>query len=266
MEFKSTRYFVFSASLLALAVVAGGCTNTVSKGWNESGNAQEIIFPNMEKATQPEGIFPNLENLRNITAGITKDELYYMLQVPHFREMHGAKEWDYILKFHQPDASVKICQYKVLFDKNNVARNFYWKPANCLQKPAKPVPAPVQKLNLSADALFPFDRGSVSDIKPVGRKQLNTLAAQVVAADNNARLHVVGHTDYLGNDSYNLRLSQQRAHSVKQYLINQGVAAANITAKGKGKTEPVVQCQHALRADLIDCLAPNRRVTIEMRK
>lgn len=264
MQCKSTKRVIFGAAILAAAVLATGCTSTVSRGWDESGNASEIIFPDIDKATQPEGIFPNLANLRNIRAGATKDELYYMLQVPHFHEINGAKEWDYIMKFRQPDDSVKVCQYKILFDKNNIARNFYWKPANCLQKPA-PAPAPVQKLNLSADALFPFNRGAVGDIKPAGKRQLDALAAQVVNAGNTARLHVVGHTDYLGNDDYNMRLSQQRAYSVKQYLIYQGVAASNITAEGRGETEPVAQCERTRRAGLIECLAPNRRVDIEVR-
>lgn len=262
MQMQSTKRVLLGASVLAVAVFTTACTSTISKDWDESGNAQEIIFPDIDKATQPEGIFPNLENLGKIAAGVTKDDLYYLLSVPHFREIHGAKEWDYIMKFRQPDASVKICQYKVLFDKNNIARNFYWKPANCMQKSAKP--APVQKLNLSADALFAFNRGAVSDIKPAGKKQLNALAAQVVNAGNTARLQVVGHTDYIGSDTYNMQLSQQRARSVQQYLINQGVEPANITAKGKGKTEPVVQCPPAHRSDLIACLAPNRRVTIEV--
>ncbi len=263
MKSNSTKYFVFGASLLAATVLVGGCTSTVSKGWNKEGNATEIIFPDMDKAVRPEGIFPNLENLHNIRAGLTKDELYYMLRVPHFREINGAKEWDYIMKFRQNDGSVKVCQYKILFDSKNIARNFYWKPANCLQKPA---PAPVRKLNLSADALFPFNRGGLADIKPAGKRQMNELAAEVVNAGNTARLRVIGHTDHLGSDSYNMRLSQQRAYSVKQYLVNQGVAARNITAEGRGETEPVVHCSRGQHSDMVECLAPNRRVSIEVRE
>lgn len=260
MQHIFTKRAIVGATLLAVTALAG-CTNTISRGWDESGNVAEVVFPELDRATH-QGIFPNADNLNNIAAGVDKDDLYYLLGVPHFHEINGAKEWDYIMKFRQSDASVKVCQYKVLFDKDNIARNFYWKPANCMDKPA---PVPVQKLNLSADALFAFNRGAVADIKPAGKRQLDALAAQVIHAGNTARLRVVGHTDYLGNDDYNMRLSQQRANSVKQYLINQGVAASNITAEGRGETQPVAQCNRSRRAGLIECLAPNRRVDIEVR-
>lgn len=229
------------------------CTSVVSEFVGADGAPRgEVIFPDLEDATLPEGIFPNLENLSSIDSGVTKKDLYHLIERPHFHEMNGAKEWDYIMKFRQPDRSVKICQYKVLFDKDNIARNFYWKPAGCLN----------ETMDLSADALFLFDRGAVSDIKPAGKTKLQAIAKQIVAEGNKPRLHVIGYTDYLGNDSYNQALSEQRAYSVREYLISQGVAAEHIRAEGRGESSPVMQCNPQSQATLIACLAPNRRVNV----
>jgi len=53
------------------------------------------------------------------------------------------------------------------------------------------------------------------------------------------KVEVQGHTDSSGADSYNMKLSQQRADAVRDYLISQGVAAGQLTAKGYGETQPV---------------------------
>ena len=69
----------------------------------------------------------------------------------------------------------------------------------------------------------------------------------------------------MGSDSYNLALSQQRADTVRQYLIAQGIAAGLIQAHGAGKQQPVKECAHTgSREALIACLQPNRRVEIEV--
>jgi outer membrane protein OmpA-like peptidoglycan-associated protein len=53
------------------------------------------------------------------------------------------------------------------------------------------------------------------------------------------KLQVEGHTDSIGSDDYNQQLSEARAEAVRQYLIQQGIAAPQITARGMGKTEPI---------------------------
>jgi OOP family OmpA-OmpF porin len=72
------------------------------------------------------------------------------------------------------------------------------------------------------------------------------------------KVEVQGHTDSSGSDSHNMKLSQQRAESVREYLISQGVAASQMTAKGYGETEPVADnSSEAGRAQ-------NRRVVLHV--
>lgn len=249
--------FVKYMGLLAATLSLTACNSVVGTNFVKADGSPkgELVWPDMEDASLPEGMFPNLENLGKIASGVTKKHLYYLIERPHFQETNGAKEWNYIMKFRQEDSSVKVCQYKVLFDKDEVARSFFWKPSNCLN----------EKFDLSADALFPFNRGGEGDIKVAGKEKLDALAARLVEEGNQAKLAIVGYTDYLGSDSYNLALSEQRAESVGQYLVNRGVDAANITTEGRGEASPVVKCENnGSKAALVRCLAPNRRVSIEI--
>ncbi len=245
-------------TVMVCSVVA--CTSTVGNNFVKADGTlknSEIDWPSLEDASLPEGIFPNMANLAKIGPGVTKKDLYYLIERPHFSEMNSAKEWNYIMKFRQEDRSVKVCQYKVLFDDDMVAQSFYWLPEDCLN----------EKFSLSADALFPFDLGGVEDIKPAGKAKLDKLAARLVKEGNKAKVHLVGHTDYLGSNAYNQALSEERADSVGIYLASQGVDADNITAEGRGESEPVKQCEKGSgREALIDCLEPNRRVTVEINR
>ena len=124
------RYTVCAATLLTIAVLASACTSTVSRRVSADGVPAEVVFPKMDQARHKQGIAPNGENLKKIQPGMSKQDLYYLLGPPHFREMFSAREWDYIFKFRQ-GAEEKICQYKIVFDTNRVARSVYWQPAEC---------------------------------------------------------------------------------------------------------------------------------------
>ncbi len=242
-----------TALVVSFALVA--CTSMISEGVEDDGTISgKVVFPDPADATLPDGIFPTLENLAKIAPGSSRDDLFYLIGHPHFHEMNGAREWDYVMKFRQADDSVKVCQYKVIYDKNDKAQSFFWKPEDCLGN----------KVNFSADALFDFNRGSLSDIKAEGRGKLDALAKEIVENGNVAKLSVTGYTDHLGDSTHNLKLSQQRASSVGQYLVDKGVAAENITTKGAGESNPKVTCEEVGdHKKLVDCLAPNRRVEIE---
>lgn len=126
-----------------------------------------------------------------------------------------------------------------------------------------PPPAPVvQVMRLSADALFPFDRGDVSDVLPGGRADIREIAAKLGAA-HFGRIEVRGYTDRLGSSSYNMELSQRRADAVKALLVEQGIPAERIDARGMGPQDPITHCSdNQSRDSLVSCLQPDRRVEI----
>lgn len=135
----------------------------------------------------------------------------------------------------------------------------------CEPEPVKPV-VTTEKVSLKADALFAFDRSGINDMLPKGRAELDELAAAL--RNGYARIDsmtLVGHTDRLGSESYNQRLSEARAATVKQYLQQRGVTAPMATS-GRGETQPVTtdckgsQPTQALKA----CLQPDRRVDVEI--
>ena len=78
---------------------------------------------------------------------------------------------------------------------------------------------------------------------------------------------VVGHTDRIGSDSYNQKLSEKRAAAVKEYLVAKGIEANRVYTEGKGEKQPVTgdKCKgNAPTKALIECLQPDRRADIEI--
>ena len=124
----------------------------------------------------------------------------------------------------------------------------------------------VQKytLEISADALFAFDRYQLKDMKPEGKAQIEKFASELNKVYSNVvQIDVVGHTDRLGSDEYNYRLGQRRATTVKNYLQTLGVKE-RIVARSKGESEPKVNPQNSNLTILKQELAPNRRVEISV--
>jgi outer membrane protein OmpA-like peptidoglycan-associated protein len=78
-------------------------------------------------------------------------------------------------------------------------------------------------------------------------------------------INVNGHSDRLGSPTYNQQLSERRAEAVRTYLVSQGASAEKIEVFGFGKTLPIKSCPDTQsRKAMIECLAPNRRVQIEV--
>ena len=163
-------------------------------------------------------------------------------------------------------------------------RNATWTPAtaaaNCdgaLVPPPPPAPAPVvqapppppppapaptpapqppaaTKVTYAADAFFDFDKAV---LKPEGRAKLDDLVGKV--KDINLEVIIaVGHTDAVGTDSYNQKLSVKRAEAVKSYLVSKGIEKNRVYTEGKGEKQPVADNKTAQGR------AKNRRVEIEV--
>lgn len=129
-------------------------------------------------------------------------------------------------------------------------------PAPVAAKPAPaPAPAPVAtKVTYAADAFFDFDK---SVLKPEGKAKLDGLVDKI----KGIKLEVViavGHTDSVGSDAYNQKLSVRRAEAVKAYLVSKGIEKNRIYTEGKGERAPVADNKTAAGR------AKNRRVEVEV--
>jgi OOP family OmpA-OmpF porin len=128
---------------------------------------------------------------------------------------------------------------------------------------APPAKVLLQKINFSADALFAFNK---FELKPAGRAMLDDLVRTLNGAQYDA-VFLTGHTDRFGTTAYNQRLSERRAHAVRDYLVSRNIPANRINATGKGETQPVTKagdCPRRRSAKAIACLQPDRRVDVEV--
>ena len=115
--------------------------------------------------------------------------------------------------------------------------------------------------NLNSDVTFAFGK---ANLKPQAKATLDGIYGEI-AQINSAKVAVAGYTDRIGSDAGNLKLSQRRADTVANYLVQKGVATNAISATGYGKANPVTgaTCDQVKgRKALIACLAPDRRVEI----
>jgi outer membrane protein OmpA-like peptidoglycan-associated protein len=99
-----------------------------------------------------------------------------------------------------------------------------------------------------------FDTGKFT-LRPAAREKLAKVAG-IVSGHPGLRLDVEGHTDSVGGDEYNQKLSEQRGESVRDYLTQQGMASSSVTSKGFGETQPVAS------NDTADGRQQNRRVEL----
>ena len=157
--------------------------------------------------------------------------------------------------------------YLVTNSSGECVKNSSWTPALALEecgdkkavaeKKPEPVAKPpaAEKASLSADAHFDFDK---SDLKAGDKRELDDAAAKLRNMNVNS-ITVTGHTDYVGTDAYNQKLSERRAATVKGYLVDKGVNSGVIQTQGKGESQPVADNKTA------EGRAKNRRVDIEFR-
>jgi OmpA-OmpF porin, OOP family len=120
--------------------------------------------------------------------------------------------------------------------------------------PAAPAAPVSEKVTFAADAFFDFDKAV---LKPEGRAKLDDLTSKM-GGINLEVIIAVGHTDSVGNDAYNQKLSVRRAEAVKSYLVSKGVEKNRVYTEGKGEKQPVADNKTK------EGQAKNRRVEIEV--
>jgi OOP family OmpA-OmpF porin len=133
--------------------------------------------------------------------------------------------------------------------------------------PVAPPPRVIEKVTLSTDVLFEFNK---AELLPGGQKKLDELADTAKGADVE-RVVIIGNADRIGSEEYNQELSERRALAVKDYLAQKGVPEQQVQAEGVGKSQPVTgdQCKNMgperkSNSKLVACLQPDRRVEIEV--
>ena len=129
------------------------------------------------------------------------------------------------------------------------------KPVPKAPPPPPVVVAPVsEKVTFAADAFFDFNKAV---LKPEGKAKLDDLVSKM-SGINLEVIIAVGHTDSVGGDAYNQKLSVKRADAVKNYLTTKGVEKNRVYTEGKGEKQPVADNKTT------EGRAKNRRVEIEV--
>ena len=120
--------------------------------------------------------------------------------------------------------------------------------------PAAPAAPVSEKVTYAADAFFDFDKAVV---KKEAKAKLDDLVGKTGAIALEVII-AVGHTDSVGADAYNQKLSVRRAEAIKAYLVSKGIEKNRIYTEGKGEKQPVADNKTA------EGRAKNRRVEIEV--
>lgn len=132
----------------------------------------------------------------------------------------------------------------------------------------KPLPEPAitakpatrsEKYTLSSTELFDFNSSTLRMPQP----KLIEISDAIKKDEAPNKITIFGYSDRIGSEEYNQKLAEQRANSVKNYMVSHGVAAARLEVVSKGEADPVVICHDKDKAALIDCLKPNRRAEID---
>ncbi len=208
--------------------------------------------------------------LSTIQQGLSKQDVHALLGTPYSVEhLDNGYRWEYNVSIPTSVNSFMGCQYRIEFDAESRVRSFDWRKSVCdllyQQSSGSTASTYEQKaevFTLLSDVLFSFNQYHLSD---KGVQALDHFIDQLLARYGHPVVTITGHTDSIGNAEANMALSKLRAREVAKRFLLKGVSKNNVLTKGVGQSRPIVLCQGNEKDEaLINCLAPNRRVEIEV--
>jgi outer membrane protein OmpA-like peptidoglycan-associated protein len=137
----------------------------------------------------------------------------------------------------------------------------------------EPIAAPITEPIAPADSTAPATKDALKDtlthfefdsaeLTAAGHAMLDAWLRETASHLSNRPIQIVGHTDRLGSEDYNAKLSLRRAEAVTSYLLEKGISLDRVQLIAQGASSPVIQCPDETRSDIKACLAPNRRTEI----
>ena len=249
-------------------------------------DAAGVSFPLREASYRREGIVVSADTLRLLRPGMSKDQLRQLLGDPHFSEgLFLVRDWNYILELPAAEGGRLSCQLQIRFDEHKQLATMHWQTAECAAAaamPASPVvtaasapaaetitgaPAEIES-SLEEGLIFEFGRSDLGGLRDTDRARLEALAARLGRQAASVRhITVVGRADRIGSAERKDQLSLARARTVAAVFAGQGVAPERIETVGRSDAEPLSGCAPGLAfADLLACLAPDRRVSVTVQR
>src|SRR5471032_1106444 len=267
------------ALFLSLFIVSGCAANHFGSTSEEVPSATTgPKFPEPSTATMKGGTYVNVANLRNIGIGLSKNQVRDLIGAPHFHEgVFAVHEWNYLLNFRR-DGQTLTCRYQIRFDKEMKVDAMYWQNPSCInfleslhpvgsvnQRTDAPIEASQEKMVLSSDALFAFGKSNINSISEEGKNEIEEVVKSIKSYKKIISIDIVGHSDRIGSNKLNQKLSMARANAVRAYFVSEGIDSASMHTNGVGASEPVSRCPSGRSPVVIACMKADRRVDVSVR-